>query len=238
MRKHVLMMSLMTFIFFGCGTNESEPIQETQQKEFYSKMVKDLVANEDFRNYFNSSNSAQDKPSYSRGNGNSVWFIENGYGALWGIGITNDNDTPDFPDDDFTEKVVFLGGKSADIKVFKNGYARAQSSSNEAFCFVIDFSDFSFLGNDCYETKGHFNLKVSGDLMVDEAPWGELFYVINYDSVFLHANNITINNESITYDDVTGEPLYCNGDATIEKSVSLKLVGDGNGPLEGRVKIE
>ncbi|MDU8886399.1 hypothetical protein RXV94_09530 [Yeosuana sp. MJ-SS3] len=241
MKKHVLFISILTLIFFGCSNNESEPLQETQQREFYSKMVKDFIASDDFKNYFNhnfkNSSTAQARSSNSGGNGNGVWFIENAEGAFWSIGIRNDNDTPDFPDDDFTEKVVFLAGKPSDIKVFKSGYAMAQSSSNNAFCFVIDFSDFSFLGNDCYDKKGHFNMKVSGNLMVDEAPWGT-FYFIEYDSIFLHANNITINNESITYDEETGEPLYCNGDATIEKSVSLKLMGDGDGPLEGRIDIE
>jgi len=240
MKKHVLLMSIMTLMFFGCSKNESESIQEANLSHSYSKMVKDLVSNKDFRSYFRN-NSEHSRSVNSKStvmdNGNGVWFIENGEGAIWSIGIRNDNDTPDFPDDDFTEKVVFLAGKTSDIKVFKNGRAMAQSSSNNVSCFVIDFSDFSFLSNDCYDIKGHFNLKLDGTLMVDEAPWGTV-YSISGGSTFLHANNITISNESITYDEETGEPLYCNGDATVEKSVSLKLVGDGSGPLEGRLSIE
>ena len=241
MKKNVLMMSILALIFLGCSNSESEPLQETQQREFSSKMIKDLVANEDFRNYFknntNSTGNTYSRSSNSNGNGNGVWFIENGQEAFWAIGLNNDNDTPDFPDDDYTEKVVFLGGKTTDIKVFKNGRAMAQSSSNNALCFVLDFSDFSSLTNDCYDKKGHFNLKLDGTLGVDEAPWGTVYF-IDGGSTFLHANNITVSNETITYDDVTFEPLYCNGDATIEKSVSLKLVGDGTGPLEGRIAIE
>ena len=239
MKKHVLIMSIMTLIVFGCSTKESEDILETNLELSSTKMLQNLVDNEDFRAYFNpKSNRSSTANLKSNGNnGNGVMFIEDGQGGFWLIGIRDDNGTPDDESDDFTGKLLLLGGNSGDIQVLPNGKAKAHSSSNNVFCGVIDLTDFSSLSNDCYDVKGHFNLKITGTLVEIEDPWGT-FYFINEDSLFLHANNITVSNETVTYDEETGEPLYCNGDATVEKSVSVNLTGDGMGPLEGTLIIE
>lgn len=240
MKKNVLLTSIMALILLGCSTNESESIQEANLKSSTTKMLQDLVANKDFRSYFipKSNNSEAARYKSNDNNGNGVMFIKDGQGGFWAIGLRNDNGTPDDDSDDFVDKVLFLGGNSSDIKVFKDGRATAHSSSNNVLCFLLDFSDFSSLSNDCYDVKGHFNLKISGTLVEDVAPWGEIFYFIDQTSTFLHANNIKISNETITYNDEEPyEFLYCNGDATVEKSVALKLTGDGSGPLEGKITI-
>lgn len=233
MKKHVLMMSLTTLILFGCSTSETETIQEANLKFQTTNMFQDLVANKEFRSYFNakSTNSETARYKSNDNNGNGVMFIQNGQGGFWSIGLRND--------EGIVEKVVFLGGNSSDIKVDKNGRASAHSSSNNVYCFLLDFSDFSSLRNECYDVKGHFNLKVTGTLVEEETPWGDVFYFIDRESTILHANNIRLSNETATYDEETFEFLYCNGDATIEKSLSVRLIEDSKGNRRvNEIKIE
>ncbi|WP_228852487.1 hypothetical protein [Aegicerativicinus sediminis] len=214
--KRLLILSMLTLFIYGCS--ETEPIdnQNPDASLQFSTAVKKLMDNKDFNDFVIQKNSEYAlRTSGGNSNSNGVMVIEMEGGIIYGFGTGRG--------------FVFFGSEKASTKILPNGLAQLKANTSDPFCFIFDFMEGGY-SNGCYEDpQGHFTINLTGELLIDEAPWGTYYFVIppyKTASVF-KATNIKLSDENTFYDEETGME-YCLGDATVEKTLNFKLVDKAN----------
>ena len=120
--------------------------------------------------------------------------------------------------------------QKSDLKILKNGTASVNYHTNHPSAWFDNWEGGPFFSNDCYDIKeGQFNLKISGNYDKYEDEWGTSYFIHSPTSAWVaNGRNIKVNDETTTFDEQTWEAI-CNGDATMEKTILMKIIFNKNG---------
>jgi hypothetical protein len=223
MKNKLLIMSIMTFVFFGCTTSEIE----TQIEGTADLSV--ILSSKEFQNAVSNKlnvNIGNDKfTSTSRGQnkGNGVVVVQSAFQTLYFF---------------FTDQgpIIFSAGNSPDsVKLLPTGLAQFSAKSSSPQCSVLDFNFNTIYSNDCLERRtGHLNVNVITAVDIVEFPFGTGYFPkievdengnpIFYDKTanIFKATNVKVNDQQVIYDE-NFEPIGCT-EASVEHFVSLKSI--------------
>ena len=225
--KKLLLLFILTFFTISCETEESDLTLQDSSHQTLSKLATEIIESGYFGETSNFNRNNDEKRS---SNSNGAFIAENQGGIFFGFG--------------FGTGVLFLQSDEASFKILPNGLMQLKLDTSDPSMFIFDFRIGGF-GNDCYEDKpGHLTINVTGSYFIDETPWGT-FYRLTLplkSSGIFKATNVKLNDESATYNEETGEFLYCNDDATREIVLDWKLIdklnNEGNAETIFEIKID
>lgn len=221
MRKHVLMLSLMTIFILSCSQNDEkttlEPVNGVFTKSSFNKQIEELTTNAEFKNIiskrFNSTNLKSGKQSNNQGNG--AFLVQNSLGWLWVV----------FADG----KMIYIWASEREpLTILPNGSAHFQYKSKGPTCKIFDEENFNTLySNESYDVKtGDFVSNfISTYWKLELGPF-TLYFPEQLQSSSVLKMNTTVNN-SFPIEDENFNWIGWT-DATVEKNVSIKTVEVGN----------
>jgi hypothetical protein len=227
MKKHFFAISIATLLLFGCSNNETEPIQEANLTLNYSKMIKEIVDNEDFNTYLNtkSKNLESTYNKSSDNNGKGVMFVEGGGAFSNFIGFFT------YPYLVFVYDLDDEGNPAAmvDVKVFSEDKAQFTANVNRPGVEISNFETGEFYSNICDDKKiGHLQVNWIASYNVIDFGFGPL-YMANPEGASTTNNlqlSAKVNDSFVLTSPETGEG-ECN-DANITKSIKLTFVAKEN----------
>lgn len=221
MKNLFFTISIVTLLILGCTTSETK-MESIDNSANLKALIKDEGFISFIKSNYDTSTSSSSRLASSKSeekNGNGVMVIKSIYGTFFGI----------FSQSPFG--IIIVEGENADVKILKNGTAIVNYHTNHPTAWFDDFGGGPFLSNFCYDIKeGQFNFNISGIYEKYEDEWGTAYYFSQYSPAsanVMYGRNIKVNN-AYTYDEETWEPI-CNGDATMEKTISMKFIINKNG---------
>lgn len=231
MRKHVIMLSLLTIFILGCSQNEertvTEPVNSVLTQAAFKKQVESLTTNVAFKKAISDRLNTSNLKTNNQDNGALV--VQNNLGLIFSFFGNG--------------KIIFVGSSEiGTLKILPNGLAHFQVKTNGPNCVIFD-TNWNLLysnANECNEVRtGDFFCNIiSAYEKFDLTFGGEIlsyYYPTELQSSSVLKMNTTINNAFPVYD-VVGDWISCT-DATEEKNINVQYVNVGNSNANPVVQV-